>query len=749
MLTIEAKQTAEYSLDPNATTNWLLVKDSSRKQTTTTSIMRKNRILVLVHLERVPLTLAELNRRAALPPMHKDFINVFEVREYLRVANLELDHSTSRTRTLDRARSFFATKPDGFMLISRMPVKDNLIGFALEQCESAAERTAVLKLAADLRADPTTAVPEAPPVKANQIASSQAVKRPYFLYRAGLSQHGELGAKQANDAKVFVHVDKNPLRREDLLDDLFRSSYLDSRVLNEFCRAANAPMSNIPTVAVKALVKHFDDNPGSVIVSTLNVETKLKHYAMEMKERAADREKAEKAEAEEKAAREQERDVRHRSEVDIVARARAGVPFKSIAAELGTGAEALTPGDVADIVRRLAPEFDGVKGSLGVFGSARALEPTDQEMSLNSEDLAHAELAQAPQAAGCGVKATPGSAAITEAQRVRVSYNATHVFLRKLVKKLRAPGGGLKPSIRKKAARDDKAGVGVRMQILAFLEIAIGIRRTFLVQSDPDDPLISGPNGLTTAAVDVPTEELLDDLEVLFESYWKYPSRPRDGPRDGKVSVESFRALGALPAFILLVRDLKLLTYTGGALDPRATSTGRFVAFDPSVVEAAGSLALLARLLNECIAAAIGWGLRQTSATALTTRARDYALARISPAIQIVGRQCSPRQNNGQYQDLLRHLYAELQVALFIEYPHYLAARECSRMTLKYHFILHHGAARKKPLVLAFDIARDGKLVCEIEARLEAAGFRRPNITITSQMVSTYDAVRLLVSEFP
>ncbi|KAH8055104.1 hypothetical protein JL722_8529 [Aureococcus anophagefferens] len=200
-------------------------------------------------------------------------------------------------------------------------------------------------------------------------------------------------------------ADKNPLRREDLLDDLFRSSYLDSRVLNEFCRAANAPMSNIPKVAVKALVKHFDDNPGSVIVSTLNVETKLKHYAMEMKERAADREKAEKAEAEEKAAREQER---------------GRVPFKSIAAELGTGAEALTPGDVADIVRRLAPEFDGVKGSLGVFGSARALEPTDQEMSLNSEDLAHAELAQAPQAAGCGVKATPGSAAITEAQRVTV-----------------------------------------------------------------------------------------------------------------------------------------------------------------------------------------------------------------------------------------------------------------------------------------------------------------------------------------
>ncbi|KAH8049143.1 hypothetical protein JL722_12144 [Aureococcus anophagefferens] len=242
-------------------------------------------------------------------------------------------------------------------------------------------------------------------------------------------RHSELGAKQANDAKVFVHVDKNPLRREDLLDDLFRSSYLDSRVLNEFCRAANAPMSNIPKVAVKALVKHFDDNPGSVIVSTLNVETKLKHYAMEMKERAADREKAEKAEAEEKAAREQERDVRHRSEVDIVACARAGVPFKSIAAELGTGAEALTPGDVADIVRRLAPEFDGVKGSLGVFGSARALEPTDQEMSLNSEDLAHAELAQAPQAAGCGVKATPGSAAITEAQRMVSTYDAVRLLV--------------------------------------------------------------------------------------------------------------------------------------------------------------------------------------------------------------------------------------------------------------------------------------------------------------------------------
>ena len=144
------------------------------------------------------------------------------------------------------------------------------------------------------------------------------------------------------------------------------------------------------------------------------------------------------------------------------------------------------------------------------------------------------------------------------------------------------------------------------MQILAFLQIAIGIRRTFLVQSDPDDPLISGPNGRTTAAVDVPTAQLLADFEILFESYWRYPSRLLDD----KVSAESFRALCDLPGFILLVREVKLLTYSD--YDPAATSTGRPVAFHPSVVAAAGWVLSRASMT---VAARSGAAASQTTAS--------------------------------------------------------------------------------------------------------------------------------------
>ena len=333
---------------------------------------------------------------------------------------------------------------------------------------------------------------------------------------------------------------------------------------------------------------------------------------------------------------------------------------------------------------------------------------------------------------------------LPESQRLRISPEAAYRWQAQAAKEIRDG------DIFERAAGGD---FGARIIVTAFVELTFGARRTFGQVPEPGKferqagqppARIIGPYGPTSVVVSVPGDALTEDFKPFNRTHVDFPSMAVDGRVDEPLRAHAF------PGCFVFFREIKVDLFSDCSQE--STSTGRFVAIDASVVDAAGGLDSFVRLANDCIDAVLSWGLRSEAFTDLTRKSRDYVFARIAPAVQVVGRLfCRRPSGTGQHADLVRHAFTELQVAKWVDYAHFLTVAEKSRMTFKWNFILHHAStARRLPLPLEFDMNRDWRLVFEIEERREAARHRLPNFTRTyCQTVSNYDGVRLLLSDFP
>ena len=231
-----------------------------------------------------------------------------------------------------------------------------------------------------------------------------------------------------------------------------------------------------------------------------------------------------------------------------------------------------------------------------------------------------------------------------------------------------------------------------------------------------------------------PPAKVAADDAAMRAAHVATPSRSR---QDGLRPSFHHRDPLVLTTAIVLMESKSRFHGLGGSW---ATRTVRVIHIPTAIVDAAGGVKAYVKLLNDCVEAVASLRLSDEALAGITCLATNFVVASAVPLVHRLGLAFVGRGSVYPAFAIVRHMFAQWQAWLLLDYGHYVRQHPTSQNTFVYNYALRHSTARLKPLPADFALPGDETDVYEVDARRA-----RPSAKLVETITSIrYDAARAL-----